>query len=313
MIVRTQVLLVEDNPADARWVREMLEGDDGEEFALHHVSTVRDAIERLTASTTDIDAVLLDLSLPDETGVNTLRRVVAAAQNAVVVVMTGQGDEQIGVEAMQEGAQDYLVKGQVDSRALRRALRFALERQTVLQKLSHRDDLTGLHNRRGFLMQAEQQLKLAWRQQAPFVLVFMDLDHLKAINDTFGHAEGNRAIVETADVMRRCFRQSDLLARFGGDEFTALALGSGDADDALIRARLNGALDAINLKPDRDYLLSLSFGILACGPSEEAGINVLLEQADKLMYREKRQKLAELTLASPSSEQIGASTPRELI
>src|SRR5690606_33602884 len=118
------------------------------------------------------------------------------------------------------------------------------ERQTVLQKLSHRDDLTGLHNRRGFLIQAEQLLKLAWRQQTPFVLVFMDLDHLKAINDTFGHAEGNRALIEAADVMRRCFRQSDLLARFGGDEFTALALGSGEADDALIRARLNGALDA---------------------------------------------------------------------
>jgi two-component system cell cycle response regulator len=308
VIERTQVLLVEDNHADARWVREMLTGDGGNEFELAHVTTVREAVDRLTADPSGLDAVLLDLSLPDETGLNTLRRVVAATQTAVVVVMTGQGDEQIGLTSMQEGAQDYLVKGQVDSRSLRRALRFALERQTLLQKLSHRDDLTGLYNRRGFLIQAEQLRKLAWRQQTPFVLVFLDLDHLKGINDTFGHAEGNRALIETADVLRRCFRQSDLLARFGGDEFAALALGSGDADDAVIRARLNGALDAVNVKPDRDYLLGVSFGILTCGPDEQVGIETLLERADRLMYREKRQKLGELTLASSVPQTFNTST-----
>jgi diguanylate cyclase (GGDEF)-like protein len=302
MIDRLRVLLVEDNPADARWVSEMLAEDTSSEFDLVHAPTVRDAVDCLGAPGHGLDAVLLDLSLPDETGLNTLQRVLTVAHTAVVIVMTGQGDEQVGLAAMQAGAQDYLVKGQVDGRTLRRALRFALERQTVLQRLSHRDDLTGLHNRRGFMLQAEQLTRVARRQRAPFLLLFMDLDQLKVINDTFGHAEGNRALVEAADVLRRCFRQSDLLARFGGDEFAALAISSGDADDAVMRARLTGALDAVNVKPDRDYPLSFSVGILTCGPAEEAHIEELLERADKMMYREKRLKSERMAFAEgPSS------------
>lgn len=288
-----QVLLVEDNPGDARLVREMLVAPGESDFELIHVTTVREAVEQLTADQVAIDAVLLDLSLPDESGLDTIRRVVAVAQTSVVVVMTGAGDEDMGLTSLSEGAQDYLVKGQVDGRMLRRALRFALGRQSVLQSLSHIDDLTGLHNRRGFLLLAEQQIKLARRQRTPFLVLFMDLDRLKHINDTFGHAEGNRALVESADVLRRCFRQSDLLARFGGDEFAALALGAEEADDAVVRARLNGALDAVNCKPDRDYPLGLSLGILSCAANEETSVEQLLERADALMYREKRLKRRE--------------------
>lgn len=289
MTERVEVLLVEDNPADARWVREIL-ADDAAEFGLVHVSSVHDAVEQLSDRQPAIDAVLLDLSLPDETGLDTLRRVVAAARGAVVVVMTGQGDENLGRTAMQEGAQDYLVKGQVDARTLRRALRFAIERQTVLQKLSHRDDLTGLHNRRGFLIQAEQAIRIARRQRTSLLLMFMDLDGLKSINDTFGHAEGNRALIEAADVLRRCFRQSDLLARFGGDEFAALAQSARGGGEQLMRAGLIGALHAANLKPDRDYMLGFSVGVVDCMPSEDATLEALLERADQLMYRDKRQK-----------------------
>lgn len=302
MIDLVRVLLVEDNPGDARWVRTMLVEDADGEFELLHASTVRDAIDLLIAHGSTIDAVLLDLSLPDETGMNTLQRVLPAAHTAVVIVMTGQGDEETGLAAMQAGAQDYLVKGQVDGRTLRRALRFALERQTVLQRLSHRDDLTGLHNRRGFMMQAEQMLRSVRRQRTPFLLLFMDLDQLKVINDTFGHSEGNRAIIEAADVLRRCFRQSDLLARFGGDEFAALTVGSGDRDDALVRARIEGAVHAANVKPDRDYPISFSIGLVTCAPHEDAHLDDLLERADQLMYREKRLKADQLTFAEgPSS------------
>lgn len=290
---RVQVLLVEDNPGDVRLVREMLTEGGDDDFDLFHAQTVQDATDKLAGDTAGIDAVLLDLSLPDETGLNTLRRVVAAARTAVVVVMTGAGDEELGLTSLREGAQDYLVKGTVDGRSLRRALRFALSRQSVLQNLSHIDDLTGLHNRRGFLLLAEQQVKLARRQRLPFLVLFMDLDQLKHINDTFGHAEGNRALIEAADVLRRCFRQSDLVARFGGDEFAALAHGAEEADDVALRARIHGALDAVNCRPDRAYPLGFSMGILTCSPHEDATIEQLLERADKLMYREKRLKRRE--------------------
>ena len=285
-----QVLLVEDNPGDVRLVREILNESGPQEFELIHVATVREAVEQLRLDTGGIDAVLLDLSLPDESGLNTLRRIVEATSTAVVVVMTGGGDEDLGLSALREGAQDYLVKGTVTGQILRRALRFAISRQSSLQRLSHRDDLTGLHNRRGFLIIAEQQLKLARRQRTPFLLLFLDLDSLKYVNDTFGHAEGNRALVEASDLLRGCFRQSDVLARFGGDEFAALALSAEGADDATVRGRINAALDRVNAKPDRAYPLGFSMGILACAPTEAGTVEAMLERADALMYREKRQK-----------------------
>lgn len=285
-----QVLLVEDNPGDVRLVREILNEGGGNEFELIHVSTVREAVDQLRADTQGIDAVLLDLSLPDESGLNTLRRVVDATSTAVVVVMTGGGDEELGLSALREGAQDYLVKGTVTGQILRRALRFAIGRQSKLQSLSHKDDLTGLNNRRGFLILAEQQIKIAKRQRTPFLLLFLDLDELKVVNDTFGHAEGNRAIVEAADLLRGCFRQSDVLARFGGDEFAAFALSSEGTDDSTVRARITAALDRVNAKPDRAYPLGFSMGVLACAPGEEGSVESLLERADALMYREKRQK-----------------------
>lgn len=288
-----RVLLVEDNPGDVRLVREMLHGPGVAGFEMTAVATVREAIDRLAPDPSPVDAVLLDLSLPDESGLDTLRRVVTAAGRAVVVVMTGAGDEQLGLAAMQEGAQDYLVKGQVDGRMLRRALRFAIERQDIrleLETLTLKDDLTGLHNRRGFLALAEQQLKVARRNRSTCLLLFLDLDQLKQVNDTLGHAEGDRHITEAADVLRACFHQSDIVARIGGDEFAALAISRGPADDVALRERLDETLRLVNARPDRPYPLGFSSGILTCPPASTDSVEALLDQADALMYLEKRQK-----------------------
>lgn len=287
-----EVLLVEDNPGDARLVKEMLAEDAGTDFALTTVVTVQAALQHLAAHPAT-DAVLLDLSLPDESGVTTVQRVVEGANDAVVVVMTGAGDEELGVSAMEAGAQDYLVKGQVDARLLRRALRFALERHAKRQELaelSHKDDLTGLNNRRGFLLLAEQQIRVARRQRSDFLLLFLDLDRLKYINDTFGHKEGDRALTEAAEVLRKSLRGSDILARFGGDEFGALCLLATAAEAATIRERLETVLAGVNAKPGRDYPLSFSVGILVCSHTDATGVETLLEQADALMYREKKEK-----------------------
>jgi diguanylate cyclase (GGDEF)-like protein len=293
---RMHILLVEDNPGDARLVREMLDEEGSDDFALTVVPTVLAALRHLGQKAGTTDAILLDLSLPDESGVSTVQRVVAGAEDAVVVVMTGAGDEELGVAAMAAGAQDYLVKGQVDSRLLRRALRFAMSRQTLRQQLqdwSHKDELTGLNNRRGFLALAEQNIRLARRQHVPFLLLFMDLDDLKTINDTFGHAEGNRALIEAAEVLRGSLRQSDILARFGGDEFGAFCLCSGDRDEAVVRTRIAVGLAELNRRPDRAYPLNFSLGVLHCSPQEDATIEVLLERADRLMYQEKKTKKRE--------------------
>jgi two-component system cell cycle response regulator len=288
-----EVLLVEDNPGDARLIRELLNESGERDLNLTHVTSLREAIERLSIDGLVAHAVLLDLGLPDEAGLETLRRLLPAAGRSSVVVMTGVNDEQLGVSALQEGAQDYLVKGQVDGRALRRALRYAIERhgiQAELRGLSMKDDLTGLLNRRGFLLLAGQQLRAARRHGGAFLLGFADLDGLKQINDTLGHAAGDCAIAEMAHVLRDCFRQRDLLARLGGDEFAMLATDAAEQGEVVVRARVTAALAAANARPDRAYEIGCSIGYLSCRAADMASIEELLQRADELMYEEKRKR-----------------------
>lgn len=292
--VAVRILLVEDNPGDARLVREMLD-EGGEEYSLLHVTTLNDALDHLTAHPEDTDVVLLDLSLPDETGLETLRRTLEVPHTAGVVVMTGLGDDEVGVAAAQAGAQDYLVKGQVDYRALRRALKLALARHKragQLETQSVTDELTGLNNRRGFLVNGEQQLALARRNQQPFAIIFVDLDGFKRINDEFGHAEGDHALIETASVFKRSMRDSDVKARIGGDEFVGIALNASEQSVAPIRARLENALKAINREGHLPYELTFSVGIFHCPAEDDSTIEQLLSRADALMYEDKRRKQA---------------------
>jgi len=290
-----RVLLVEDNPGDARLVTEMLRETGDVAFALVHVTTVAAAVEALTNPSSEQDVVLLDLSLPDETGLDTVRSVADVADRTSIVVMTGANDEELGIAATKAGAQDYLVKGQVDGRGLRRTLRLALERNQMRQRLHDRsttDELTGLYNRRGFLEFGGAQLRLASRHGTTALLFFMDLDGLKVINDTYGHAEGNRAIMEASRVLENTFRRTDVLARLSGDEFAGLVLDASATDWPDVRKRMNDTRDRFNAQPDRSYRLDFSVGMLVCPPSDTASLEDLLQQADAAMYEEKRGKKA---------------------
>jgi two-component system, cell cycle response regulator len=287
-----RILLVEDNPGDARLVSEMLR-EGGGAYSLTHVETLGAALDRLASDPNGTDVVLLDLSLPDEKGLETLSRALAIPHSAGVVVMTGLGDDEVGVEATQAGARDYLVKGQVDFRTLRRALKLAMARQKregQLETQSVTDELTGLNNRRGFLVQGDQLLRAARRGAQPVAIVFVDLDRFKQINDTFGHAEGDRALVETAAVLKDSLRESDIVARIGGDEFVGLAVNAAEYGVQPLRTRLEMALAEINRQRSLPYELTFSVGLFHCPADDTSSIEELLARADALMYEEKRAK-----------------------
>jgi diguanylate cyclase (GGDEF)-like protein/PAS domain S-box-containing protein len=158
-----------------------------------------------------------------------------------------------------------------------------------LENLSLADDLTGLYNRKGFLALAHHRVKLASRTGEPFFVAFVDLDDLKQINDTFGHQAGNSALVDTANILKECFRESDILARLGGDEFAVFIA---EADDQKITKRILRKLAAHNDSAGRQYCLSFSMGIVSGASAKEVDIEALLAQADSLMYQQKRQKRA---------------------
>jgi diguanylate cyclase (GGDEF)-like protein/PAS domain S-box-containing protein len=163
-----------------------------------------------------------------------------------------------------------------------------LERSNaVLENLSLMDDLTGLYNRKGFLALAEHRVKLANRTGDPFSIAFVDLDGLKRINDTFGHQEGDRALVETANVLRECFRESDILARLGGDEFAMFIAEAEESKIASITSRIQQSLAACNSRAGRHYRLSFSTGIVSADGPGTPDLETLLAQADGLMYRQK--------------------------
>jgi len=156
--------------------------------------------------------------------------------------------------------------------------------------LSITDLLTGLYNRRGFIMFAEQQLKLSDRTKRGLLLFFTDLDGMKWINDTLGHEEGDRALMEVADVLKETFRSSDIIARMGGDEFAILAINTTDVNSEIITGKLQSLIDAHNKQENRRYTLSISVGFSYYDPGNPCSLNVLMIQADKLMYEHKKSK-----------------------
>lgn len=173
---------------------------------------------------------------------------------------------------------------------LRRALQCATKQyvlQTELSNLALKDELTGLYNRRGFLALAERQLKLARRSGRSLLLFFIDVDGLKEINDLFGHSEGDAALKCTAEALETTFRDSDVIARFGGDEFAVLAIEASDHSETTIRERLTEFLNSAS-RHKSGYKFSVSLGAARFDPWNPASMRELIAQADQAMYEQKR-------------------------
>jgi diguanylate cyclase (GGDEF)-like protein/PAS domain S-box-containing protein len=159
-----------------------------------------------------------------------------------------------------------------------------------LREMSLVDELTGVYNRRGFLTLAEQQMKFAHRTKKDMVLFYADLDDLKRINDSFGHDQGDAALVEAADLLKDAFRDSDIVARLGGDEFAVLAIDIAEGKAAALARRLREKLQARNERPETAYPISFSVGITRYNPDRPCSIQELLTSADQRMYQEKTSK-----------------------
>ncbi|HUW40049.1 MAG TPA: diguanylate cyclase [Rectinemataceae bacterium] len=162
------------------------------------------------------------------------------------------------------------------------------EREELLRQLSLVDELTGLGNRRSFDILAAQQMKMISRNGKDAVIVYIDIDDFKSINDNYGHAEGDRALREAADMLREGFRSSDIIARIGGDEFAVLILDSDEATAASLVARLMAAAARRNARRARPYDIVFSAGMASCRDTEPCELPRLLSSADSKMYQAKR-------------------------
>jgi diguanylate cyclase (GGDEF)-like protein/PAS domain S-box-containing protein len=159
-----------------------------------------------------------------------------------------------------------------------------------LRKLSLTDELTGLYNRRGFMTLVTQQIKIANRLKRELLLISTDLDDLKVINDTMGHKEGDQALIYAASILLETFRDSDIIARIGGDEFVVLQIRAPDDSLSVSTDRLHENLAKHNLHSEKPYNLSLSLGSVVYNPADGKTLDQLLEEADAKMYEQKKSK-----------------------
>jgi two-component system, cell cycle response regulator len=286
----TSVLLIESDPAAAAHFEQLLrdEQTDGAHIDVTVSDRMSAGLSRLSEG--GIDVVVLELGLPDGNGAENVERVRKHGPDVPLIVLSSIDDEGTALQAVRAGAQDYLVKGRISRDGVTRAIRYAQERhrmQLALREMAVIDPLTGLHNRRGFFTIAEHTLKVSQRTGRGFVLLLADLDGLKRINDDFGHAEGDRAIIETAATMRRVFRRSDALGRLGGDEFAVMALDAPPNTMELLISRLEEGMREASISRDRKYNLGVTVGAACYDPTRTTAIDQLLITADAMLYDRK--------------------------
>ena len=164
-----------------------------------------------------------------------------------------------------------------------------------LESLSLTDDLTGLSNRRGFFTLGQQQMKIAKRIRKDIFLLYMDVDELKRTNDTYGHPAGDRLLTTVALILRETLRESDIIARIGGDEFAVLAMRSHRGGEKVLFGRLEEKLRAHNLKNPKRLHIFLSMGIVRYDPRKYSSLEDFLAHADYLMYQQKKSKVSSQT------------------
>jgi two-component system cell cycle response regulator len=224
-----RVLVVVEDEGDAFLIQALLtelrDSVDGEaRFIPIHVTAVEPALSVLGAK--GCDAVILDLETGDGRGMEALQAMMTLAPEIPVIVATSRDDIELGLKAVEAGAQDHLVKSELVGNRVGRAVLYAMEREKQRAALRARtivDELTGLYNRRGFFTLGEKTLSLMRRKGRELIVVFVDLDGLKRVNDTQGHQAGDDLIRRAAILLRATFRESDIVARIGGDEFAVVA------------------------------------------------------------------------------------------
>lgn len=257
-----------------------------EGYACETVAAAKEALAIIEKST--FDFIVTDIVLPEMNGLELTKKVKEIRPGTKVVVMTGFGDSFSYDKAIEAGASDFLKKPFTLHEL--KARMTILNMQEDLLNWAITDELTGIYNRKGFYTLASHILKVARRNKQGMFLLYADLDDLKETNDKYGHKEGDLILTEAANLLSRNYRESDIIARIGGDEFVVFPVGTARDVPKLISDRLENVIEQHNKQDGAKHRISLSWGIAFFEPESPCCIDDLLAQADKAMYEMKNGK-----------------------
>ncbi len=285
---KVNILLIEDNEADVHRLNELLNAAREGKYEITTTVTLKGGLAQLADN--KFDVVITELNLPDADGINTITDIQEQDKSVPIVVLSVQDSEELALQVVQQGAQDYLVKGQGDGLLICRAIEYAIERKRNEQGLSYLanyDSLTGLANRLLFRERLDRALIRADRNKTLVALLVIDLDRFKNINDTLGHDAGDQLLIEVAGRLEQCTREGDTIARLGGDEFTIIMEDVKAFEDAVkivdkVLNRMKNSFDLFS----REIYVSPSVGI-SMYPLDDTDAGHLLKNADSAMYSAK--------------------------
>lgn len=315
---KINILIVDDTPDNLRLLTKILQSQG---YIVRKSLNGRMALQGIYRDPPNL--ILLDINMPEMNGYEICQKLKESETTAQIPVIFISALERIEdkLRAFDLGGVDYItkpfqeqevlvrVKNQLliqqqhqelieQNQRLEQEIQERLKAEAEVRQLSLTDELTGLYNRRGFFLLAQQQLKIAQRTQTNCSLIFADLDGLKKINDTFGHELGDRTIVDAAKILKQTFRDADILARFGGDEFTIFILGE-ETYPNHFKDRLQSNIDFFNQNSNRVYKLSISMGIQLCDIYENCSLEEWIAKADQLMYEHKQTKYSKNSYSNP--------------
>jgi diguanylate cyclase (GGDEF)-like protein len=291
------ILVIDDDALDRKAVARAIEKL-GPGYELHEADDGPGGVERALATT--FDCILVDYNMPGMNGLEILIKLREELKvTTPIIMLTGSGNELVAVEAMKRGASDYLPKEQLGPVSLLRVVSNAIERralqksteeaQLALKQLAMYDSLTGLGNRNLFHIQLERAVGVSRRKNMSFVLLMMDLDKFKAINDTFGHEAGDAILAAVGLRLRGMSRVADAYFRMGGDEFTAI-LDVGSDGDAAARRIVAAIAEPV---PFGRHALAVEISIgMARFPADGGEPLKLIRAADAAMYGAKKSYVA---------------------
>jgi len=283
------VLLIDDDRLQCRLVEGLFAHFPGTPFELEWANNYTDGLSKLLKG--DYAACLLDYQLGERDGLELIREAIANGCHVPIIFLTAETGAGIDIEALNAGALDYLVKGEINPRTLERSLRYALklaETMEALRQLATHDELTGLLNRREFVRVLKEEEDRARRFMRPLSILFLDVDFFKKVNDTYGHAAGDEVLREVVRRVSEQIRSVDRLARIGGEEFAVMLAEANEAMALDVARRIVAAVESTPVKLSD----GTRFGVtLSAGAAEMEGVLVradeLLARADRALYAAK--------------------------